>query len=233
MSRISVVIRDHHGLTGALSLLKVINERMGHEEVEFVVICDGSSRCNLNVKGKQAKKLTVASGQLDTPYALNLGAEAVKSEVVIFTVGEAIPVDGSWLEAADRCCHEPSVAGVCGPILPAEEVTLFDRMYGRLALLGAKLVGMRRLDKLPFTHFSPLNMAIDRRLWLQHPFQTLGDASSSTEEWSSWAFGRGYDLVYDWAFAIRYSARPDQLSETSQASGPVRIIRSPISNRTP
>jgi hypothetical protein len=202
MGSISVVIRDHD-MTGALSLLKVINRAMGAKQVEFILVCDGSNRCCLDVKGKRAKKLLVNPGQLDSGQALNMGAEAANGDVLIFTVGDALPLDDAWLDAADRCCQEPLVAGVCGPILPTGDASMFQRMRGQLQYLGAKLLGRHRIDRLPLPEFSPLNFAIERNLWKTRSFSGAVDAVEAVDEWARWAIGQGMDLVSDWTFAVQ------------------------------
>jgi len=202
MGTISVVIRDHD-MTGTLPLLKAVNRAMGTKQVEFVLLCDKSSHCCLDIKGKRAKKLMVDPGQLDTGQALNLGAEAACGDVLIFTVGDALPLSESWLDAADRCCHEPLVAGVYGPILPTGDASMFQRMRGQVQYLGAKLLGRHRIDKLPVPEFSPLNFAIERNLWKNHSFLGAVDAVDAVDEWARWAIEHGMDLVSDSAFAVQ------------------------------
>lgn len=203
MVSVSIVVRDHRGPVGVFPMLHTIDQYMRRGGVEVIVISDEATRTFVEVKGQRIRTLLVDPGKLDSEDALNLGMEMTRGEMVAFTVGDACPLCERWFEAIEKCALEPMTAILGGSLLPEAAGTFAGLVQSGLGGLAARFLGRRSLEAKALASLSPFNMAIRRQAWRDRSFLASADTCHALQGWSLWAMGQGFDLTYDWSFAVR------------------------------
>ena len=210
---VSVVIRTLNEEKRLRSLLSLLRRQEYEREVEIIVVdnqsADGTVRAS---KEFGAKIVTISRNKFSFPRSMNLGAAEATGDILVFTVGHALPKSRRWLKFGLRHFSDKVVAGVYSRVIPhklpgypkrtwAEIFTYYPAYFHNL-IMGVRYIG---IDNLGMGVFGATNCALRRELWVKHHFDERFELGGEDGEWAKWVCSEGYKIVCDSKFTVYHS----------------------------
>jgi len=203
---VSMVIQTHNECLELRCLLDTINQQKHVKTPEIIVVDHGSEDDTSRfAQERGCRFIPIGDQQMEETNAMNLGAEAAHGEILVFTVGHAMPLRDDWLKCGTEHFRAPLVGGVFAPALPDANAGLADCLYCWPMYAIAKLRQAHRVDSPTIARFATANLAIRRFHWKEHPFSVGFGLETQMTEWISWMMSRGFDFFEDVRFAVRYT----------------------------
>lgn len=199
-----------------------------------VVVVDNGPGADTEAVVRAAGARYVVEPRAGLNRARNTGVAASRGEVVVFVDDDVRPEPG-WADALARRFDEPSVAVVCGLVLPealASEAQLrfqFDLGFGGMGYAplrfdGEFLKGWRRAPPV-WDIGAGANMAVRRSHviamgWFDERIGpgAAGGCGDDSELWNR-ALADGYAVRYEPTSVVRHQHRPDWAGLSKQAYG--------------
>jgi len=216
-SSVSVVIQTRNEFIDLKCLLDAIKQQQHIAPPEIVVVDQGSEDQTARLARTYGCRLIQAGDQeMDRTNAMNLGAEAARGEILVFTVGHALPLRDDWLKCGTEHFSAPLVGGVFAPALPHHDASLADCLYCWPMYTIALMRQAHRLNSPTMAKFATANLAIRRCHWKEHPFAVGLGIEQQMTEWITWMMGHGLDFFEDVRFAVRYTMGLDWMDLKQQ-----------------
>jgi rhamnosyltransferase len=181
------------------------------DAIETVVVDSGSTDGSLELaRSRDARVVQVDASRFLHGVARNLGAEAARGELLVFTTQDAYAADEHWLE---RLCAplrtEDDVAGVYGRQVPHADAIPPERFLLNF-LYGADPRVQRASDPEALsvwtTLFSNSNSALKRSVWER--FRFADDIFwAEDQDWARRVLLAGFAIRYEPEAAVRHSHR--------------------------
>jgi len=246
---VSIIIRtlnEANRLRNLLFRLECQRDRYNRKEagVETIVVDNESADNTVEIaRNWGAKVITLKRNDFTFPKSLNVGAAAAANEILIFTVGHALPVSYEWLEAGLRHFASSVVGGVFSQVIPHKsspfypkktlaEILFYYPGYLQARIRGPYIVGKRSMGVLGAT-----NCAIRKSIWEQHHFDERFECGGEDGEMARWIQEHNYQIVCDWQFAVYHShgmnfrGMREQFRYWSRLGGPTTFNRDKIKFR--
>lgn len=205
MPKVSVIIRTLNEKEHLQELLAALRAQ-DFQDFEVVVVDNESTDGTAELAEKSGcKVVTIKRERFSFPKSMNFGALYATGDILIFTVGHALPVRKDWISCAVEHLADSKVAGVYSPVIPNKGCSLVENLYYYPGYLLAQYRGPHKAAHTGMGIFGGTNIAIPRALWLEHGFDHRFGAGGDDGEWAAWALGLGYDLICDHRFAVRHS----------------------------
>jgi GT2 family glycosyltransferase len=171
----SVVIPTYNRLDMLLRVLEALDAQAGAPPFETIVIDDGSSDRTASVIGARSGVTFRTQPNGGPGRARNHGVSLAKGTFVVFMGDDTVPERDFLAQHAAthrQAGDDPLVACLGYTGWPAgERVTAFMDYINDYGLqFGYKLI--KDGDFVPFNFFYTSNISIDRRLLVEHPFDT-------------------------------------------------------------
>jgi glycosyltransferase involved in cell wall biosynthesis len=189
--RASVVIRV---LDEADALRRLLGILEGQDEPHEVIVVDSGSSDG----SQELASMTV--DQFTFGGALNVGATATSSDVVVALSAHAFPRDAGWLGRMVAVFDDASVACAYGPTHSYDGAPLTAPVRQDAALAEAH----------PLWGYSNGAGAFRRTLWERRAFRE-DMPGSEDREWALWALREGHVCVLDPALAVDHDHSHDSL----------------------
>jgi rhamnosyltransferase len=208
---ISVVIPVKDGGDDLRRCLDALGRQRLDEPVELLVTDSGSRDGSRELaESRGARIVEIAASEFMHGATRNLGVEAARGDVVVFTTQDAYPASDEWLaRLAGTLRSDDALAGVYGRQLPHADASPPERFFLDF-LYGAepRLQRASRPEELSMrtTLFSNANSAIRRDVWEKFPF--ADDVFfAEDQDWARRVLLAGYAIRYEPAAAVHHSHR--------------------------
>jgi rhamnosyltransferase len=206
---ISVVIPVKDGEEDLRRCLDALGRQSVDDELEVVVMDSSSSDGSAELaRGRGARVQVIPPHEFNHGATRNLGAEAARGELLVFTSQDAYAEGGDWLARLTAPLRaDERIAGVYGRQLPhanakPPERYFLDFLYGPKPRL--QRAGEVAELSMETTLFSNANAAIRRSVWEE--FRFVDDIiMSEDQEWSRRVLLGGYAIAYEPRAAVRHS----------------------------
>jgi len=207
MPKVSIIIRTLNESVQLFSLLDKLHSQVMFDQAEVIVVDNESTDGTVETALEHgARVVTIKRDEFSFPRSLNVGAEAAQGEILIFTVGHALPLGNDWLLASLEGLYDPIVAGVYAPVIPHKGCSLAELFFYWPGYLWAKYRGPHAVTRTGMGVFGGTNMALRKELWLEHPFDERYGLGGEDGAWAAWAIrNRGLRLMCDTRFSVRHS----------------------------
>ncbi|WP_291728286.1 glycosyltransferase [Bernardetia sp.] len=190
--KISIIIRSFNEEKHIARLLTGIQQQdMTSEEVEVILVDSGSTDATVNIATHyDIKIISIKPEDFSFGYALNVGCEQAKGEILLFASAHVYPTYKDWLAQMLKPFEDDKVALVYGKqrgneITKYSEHQLFKKWFP---------------ESSDFNQIHPFcnnaNAAIRRELWKEQPYD---EALTGLEDldWAKKILNKGYKLVYN------------------------------------
>lgn len=206
MLGVSIVIRTINEKEKLSRLLDTIDIQDFPGEKEVIVVdnesTDGTKELAIS---RGAHVLTIGRETYTYPKAMNMGVDAAAHELVVLTVGHALPFHDFWLTSGARHFNDPSVAGIWGPVIPHKGASWAELLFYWPNYLLARVRGPIRAKHAGPGVLGATNCIVRKSLWTEHKFDERYELGGEDKEWADWATKKGYVIVCDAAFSLRHS----------------------------
>jgi rhamnosyltransferase len=203
---VSLIIRTMNEVKHLAELLYVIRSQDYVGPMEIIVVDNESTDGTAELAtANRANLVTIKRQSFTFPRSLNMGAEAAKGDILIYLVGHALPFRKDWLRNGVEHFVDPKVGGVYSPVIPRKGASLAELLFYWPGYLIAKMRSPYRVRHGGIGVFGATNIALRRRLWLQHPFDERYELGGEDGRWASWVMSQKYQIVCDTHFAVRHS----------------------------
>ncbi|MGB9195885.1 MAG: glycosyltransferase [Terriglobales bacterium] len=174
MLRTSILLLTKNDAQNVSSCLNAIYTQRVNDPFEVIAIDSGSTDGTLDV----LKRFPIRLRQIqpDTFHharTRNLAASYARGEILVFLSQDAIPVSSSWLQTLLSNFDDPKVGAVYGRQLPKSGSSV-ERQDALSTLYGAQKIvkdpAARNERGYLFYHFSNVNSALRRSVWLSANF---------------------------------------------------------------
>lgn len=126
---VSVVLPVYNGGKHLAALLSAIKKQKGLGKIDVIVVDSGSGDSSLEIaKRGGAKIIKLPQKSFGHDKARNLGAEAAKSEYLLFMTQDALPPDDFWLNKLMRALKKHKAAAASCRHIPRHDADLFERV---------------------------------------------------------------------------------------------------------
>jgi rhamnosyltransferase len=206
---ISVIIPVKDGGDELRRCLDAIGSQQASEQVETVVVDSGSTDGSVDLaRSRNAKVVEVEASSFLHGATRNLGAEAARGDLLVFTTQDAHAEDEGWLE---RLCaplrSDEELAGVYGRQVPHADAIPPERfLLGFLYGPAPRVQRATDPGELSFwtTLFSNSNSALKRSVWERFPF--ADDIFwAEDQDWARRVLLAGYAIRYEPEAVVRHS----------------------------
>jgi rhamnosyltransferase len=154
---------------------------------EIVVVDSGSTDGTVEtVKTYKTKLIQIKKEDFNYSYALNLGIQNAKHELIAILSGHSIPYDESWLEKMSSHFKDEKVAGVYCKQIPMPGADPYEALRIRKMFSDSEKTE---------ANFSNAACCIRKSIWQEHQFAILPAAED--KEWAQWAISNGYKIIYE------------------------------------
>ena len=136
----------------------------------------------------------------------NLGAELAQGKYLVYTTGDAIPINELWLANLIRNFEEADVAGVYGRQIPYRttnpvESFFISNHYSETRCVKKKESGSLDIDKI---FFSDVNSSLRKTVSAKYPYDN-NIITGEDAEWAKKVLLAGYTIIYDPTAAVYHS----------------------------
>jgi 2-desacetyl-2-hydroxyethyl bacteriochlorophyllide A dehydrogenase len=191
MPEASIIIRAFNEAKHLPGLFDGLAEQT-YRDFETVVVDSGSFDLTQEIARQRADQLvTIKSEDFTFGHSLNVGIKHSHGEFIAIVSAHTLPTTSSWLERLIAPLREELTAMVYGRQLgpsgsKVSECWDFERTFGTEP----------RIMKPPHFFANNANSAVQRKLWLEHPFdETLPGLEDI--EWAKYWMNRGYRVAYE------------------------------------
>lgn len=192
---ISVVIRTFNEGSKFGSVLRVIKNQKDVLLNEIIVIDSGSRDTTLEVAQIYGCRIIqMDPSEFSFGGALNLGAQASLSNIVVFISPDCLPISNKWLFYLVSPLLQENIAAVFGRQIPFNGVNPFEEVIIENSFpLKTKPDGSSPAGKYAFSN---ANCAIKRKFLIEKPFS---EKIVAGEEWSivNYILENGYRIIYE------------------------------------
>ena len=239
MIRLSIIIRTLNEIENLTRLLAALaQQNCRSEDVEIIIVDNESTDGTRDLALEACDKLvTIPRNAFSFPRSLNAGAEVAEGQILLFTVGHALPLREDWLQLGFSHFASANVAGVYSPVVPLKDCTFAEMLFYWPGFLAAKLKGPHFVKRGGMGVFGATNIMMRQSLWEQHPFDESYGLGGEDGEWADWALRMGYKIMCDSRFAVRHSHRLgfhgliEQFRYWSRLGKPTKFDRSALNFR--
>jgi glycosyltransferase involved in cell wall biosynthesis len=202
---ISVVIRTLNEKAKLDQLLTMLYKQKCSQPFEIIVVDNESNDGTKELaEAAGAKVVTLPRKDFTYPKSMNLGVENSSGDIVVLTVGHALPISKYWLETSIKDLGNPEVAGMYGPCLPRKGAHLWEYFFYFFWSFKQYLLGKRSVVNAPGI-MGATNCAMRKKLWSEHKFDESFELGGEDGEWANWAIKQGYKIILNPSFAVRHS----------------------------
>jgi rhamnosyltransferase len=210
---ISVVIRTRNELSELIDLLEVLDRQILPEGWEKeVIVVDNESTDGTRELAEERGCKVVTITNFTHPRSMNMGCENSTGEIVVLTVGHALPWSVHWLASAINAFEDKTVAGVyCN--------TWYDPRPGRstfwvrlmfiigywFMLLRTMRGGVAEDKSISIGVLGATNAAFRRTCWEQQNFDEKMEMGGEDTMWAGWAIEQGYKILCIRGFSVMHS----------------------------
>lgn len=202
--KVSVVIRTLNEERKLDRLVKKLAEQKTAHDVELIVV-DNNSTDGTRIVAERAGAKVVMIDNFTYPRSMNIGCEQATGEVIILTVGHAVPFTNTWIDDGVHHFEDKNTAGVYANTWYDTDATLVEKLMYGFTYYWMKLWGVVKMKKFEMGILGATNCAIRRSFWQQHPFDESYERGGEDGEWSTWAINQGYHIIRDMKFSVRHS----------------------------
>ena len=217
MIKVSVVIPTLNAGPEFEELLKKISAQEGDFDREVLVVDSGSTDGTVELARRYGAVVhRISKREFNHGATRNLGISLTRSEYVILTVQDAVPLDGQWMAAmVENLERDERVAGVYGRQIPRKEAGALTRVLVS-SLATASLErreqfagGPEQYRKMPprkrrrLAAFDNVSSCLRRSVWEELPFEKTNFGEDL--RWGKKAVEAGYKVVYEPRSAVFHS----------------------------
>lgn len=204
--KISIVIRTLNEKESLNDLLLALKEQDYKGEKEIIVV-DNESTDGTPELAKQfgAKIVTIKKNEFSYPKSMNAGCAAATGELIVLTVGHALPINNNWLTLGVKDFKDEKVAGIYAPTLPGKKSSFIEKIAYSFNYQVAKLRGIREVKRFEIGILGATNCVIKKNLWQAHNFDESYGLGGEDGEWAVWAINNGYKILCDYNFSLQHS----------------------------
>jgi rhamnosyltransferase len=208
---VSVVIPTRDAGPGFEDLLSRIDDQDYPAPVEVVVVDSGSTDgTRALARGFGATVERIAPDEFHHARTRNYGAECASNEVLVFTVQDAHPIDGTWLRPLVGALDEEGVGVAYGRQVAYPDAKPMDQFFYEYfyppeprTITPAETVDQRDFY-LQNVFISDVTAAVPREVWAAVRFDP-GTPMSEDKELALRLLEAGYSLRYEPAAAVHHS----------------------------
>lgn len=234
---VSIVVRTLNEKERLKNLLNNLNEQKYDGKKEIIVVdnesVDGTAE---TAKKFGAEVVIIPRDEFTFPKSLNVGATEANNEILVFTVGHALPVSSQWLKSGIRHFADKKVGGVFSPVIPHKfpgypKRTLAEIRFYYPGYIMAVIKGFHPVKFRGMGVFGATNCAVRKDLWLKHHFDERFELGGDDGEMAKWLREQGYKIICDWRFAVYHShglgfrGLKEQFNYWSKLGGPTTFSR--------
>ncbi len=192
MPKISIIIRSFNEEKHIARLLAGIQQQdLTSEQVEVILVDSGSTDATVNIAMHyDVKIINIKPEDFSFGYALNVGCEEAKGDVLLFASAHVYPTYTDWLSQMLSPFEDEKVALVYGKqrgneITKYSEHQIFKKWFPEESDFN---------QNNPFCNNA--NAAIRRELWLE---QNYDESLTGLEDldWARKILDKGYKIVYN------------------------------------
>ena len=210
---VSVIVRTLNEERRLRNLLNLLRKQEYEKKVEIIVVDNESVDGTVEVSKKfGAKIVTIPRDEFSFPKSMNLGAAEASNDILIFTVGHALPKGRRWLKFGMQHFSNEKIAGVYSRVIPHKfpgypkrtlaEIFTYYPVYFHDLIKGVRYIG---IDNLGMGIFGATNCALRKKLWLERHFDERFELGGEDGEWAKWVCSEGYKIVCDPKFTVYHS----------------------------
>ena len=209
----TIIIRTLNEAEKLRFLLGRLREQKYGGRLEFVVV-DNESRDDTRTVAEyfRAKVVILPRNQFTFPKSMNVGARQASGEILVFTVGHALPKNNRWLMSGLRHFVDETkrVGGVYSPIIPHKlpgypKRTLAEIFFYYPKYLQALIKGTHIVKKGGMGVLGATNCAVRKVIWENHNFNESYECGGEDGEMAKWIRNNGWNIVCDPEFAVYHS----------------------------
>lgn len=234
----SIVIRTINEKERLSELLDALAGQEFEGSQELIVVDNDSADGTPELaQEKGARVVNIPRDTFSYPKSMNLGVAAAHSEIIVLTVGHALPVGRRWLAKGVRHFNDPKVAGVFSPVLARKDGTLAETIFYGFGYLGALLTGPKTVRYRGMGIMGATNCVLRKSLWEKHNFDERYELGGEDGEWAAWALAHGYKIICEPGFVVRHShgngwkELKKQREYWKKLGGPTKFSREALSFR--
>ena len=202
--KVSIVIRTLNEADKLRRLLDSLGKQKTNHQLELIVV-DNESTDETQEIARHAGAKVVVIKDFTYPKSMNLGCSHATGEIIILTVGHAVPFSDTWIDDGLKHFNNQNVAGVYANTWYDADATWIEKILYGLTYYFMKLRGVSRVTKPAMGVFGATNCALRRSLWQQKPFDESYERGGEDTAWAHWAIQQGFDIIRDQAFAVCHS----------------------------
>jgi len=216
--KISIVIRTLNEKEKLKQLLEAIKEQDYVGSYEIVVVDNESTDgCPELARKYGAEVVTIKRNEFTYPKSINMGVTVASGELIVLTVGHALPYRKDWLSIGSRHFKDKKVAGVQGLIAPQKDCTLVELLTYWPFYFKQRLRGLYEVKKISLNDvFGAVNCMVRKSVWEKHHFDEDYQLGGEDSQWAKWAINNGYKIINEPCFVIRHSHNQGLVDLTRQ-----------------
>lgn len=210
---ISVVIRAKNEREELVDLLDILDRQIlpvGWDKEVIVVDNESTDKTRELAESRGCKVVDITT--FTYPLSMNLGCSIARGEIVVLTVGHALPWSTEWLLSAILAFEDESVAGIYANTYHDTRpgrITFWVRFFFLIGywfmLLRTMRGGVAQEKSIGMGVLGATNAAVRRKFWQQHPFDERMEMGGEDTMWADWALGQGYKILCVRAFSVMHS----------------------------
>lgn len=203
---ISIVVRTLNERGSAAALFSSLRAQRYPGEIQIIVVDNQSDDGTDELALRYGFDLVcLPRDQFSYPRSMNAGIDRALHEIVILTVGHALPLSENWITAAARHFKADDIAGVYSPVLPHKQHSLAETLLYYPGYFMSKVKSPYEVKEVGSGVFGATNIALRRSLWHQHHFDERYGLGGEDTEWAKWALLNGKRIICDTDFCVRHS----------------------------
>lgn len=205
--KVSIIIRTKDEKQRIAELLGMIRWQDYKGQIEIIAVDTNSTDGTRDIlKQFNVNTISISQEEFSYPKSMNLGMGAASGELVIITVGHALPFRKDWISSGVRHFLDLSVAGVFGPTRARRDCTWAEFFFYNWRYYLTKIKGVQIADPKKWPGImGATNCMLRRSLWKEHQFDENFGAGGEDVEWANWAIKQGYKIMVDPKFSVRHS----------------------------
>lgn len=181
---VTLVVPTRNGGVEFQNNLRVMLDQQLDRSYEVLVVDSGSTDGTIEFLRRQPVRLVqIPSSDFNHGLTRALAVREARGDIVVFTVQDALPVDGHWMQPLVNALDDPRVAGAYSRQLPRRDATPFVRERLNRWVVTSETSRRQVIDNpAEFERLSPLqrfqrivfdnvSSAVRRRVAIDIPFR--------------------------------------------------------------